>query len=134
MAQRIPYRRAVGAVLLALTVSLASVGLASAHASLVSANIKPGQVFAHDAYPRTLIAVFADNVTPQGSWLHVFEADPAGDHGLVDRNDVRFPVRNPREITVGLPSNLKGTYTVMWFTQSADDGHEAGSAFTFTVK
>jgi hypothetical protein len=33
-----------------------------------------------------------------------------------------------------LPPNLKGTYTVLWFTQSADDGHEAGNAFTFTVK
>jgi methionine-rich copper-binding protein CopC len=133
MAHRFPYRRPLGAVLAALALSLTSVGLASAHASLVSANIKPGQVFAHNAYPHTLTAVFAENVNPQGSWVHVFEGDPAGDHGLVDRNNVRFPVQNPKEITVGLPSNLKGTYTVLWFTQSADDGHEAGNSFAFTV-
>ncbi len=109
-------------------------GVASAHASLVKANIKPGQVFTSSTYPRLLTAYFAENVNPKTSWVHVFEGDPAGDHGLVDLNNEAYPFKNPKEITVGLPKGLKGLYTVMWFTQSADDGHMAGNAFTFTIK
>ena len=78
------YRRALAAGLLAGTLVLSVAGVASAHASLVRANIYPGQVFAHNAYPRTLTAFFTENVNPKGSWVHVFEGDPKGDHGLVD--------------------------------------------------
>ena len=128
------YRRALAAGLLAGTLTLSVASVASAHASLVRANIKPGQVFAHNAYPRTLSAFFAENVNPRGSWVHVFEGDASGDHGMVDLGNVRFPFKNPKEITVELPMGLKGLYTVIWFTTSADDGHKAGSAFNFTVK
>ena len=128
------YRRALAAGLLAGTLTLSVAGVASAHASLVHANIKPGQVFAHNAYPRTLTAFFAENVNPRGSWVHVFEGDPKGDHGLVDLDNIQFPFKNPKEITVGLPRGLKGLYKVIWFTTSADDGHKAGSTFNFTVK
>ena len=128
------YRGALAAGLLVGTLTLSLAGVASAHASLVRANIKPGQVFAHNAYPRTLTAFFAENVNPKGSWVHVFEGDPKGDHGMVEPNNVQFPFKNPKEITVGLPTGLKGLYTVIWFTTSADDGHKAASAFNFTVK
>jgi methionine-rich copper-binding protein CopC len=128
------YRRALAAGLVAGTLTLSVAGVASAHASLVRANIKPGQVFAHNAYPRTLTAFFAENVNPRGSWVHVFEGDPKGDHAMVEPSKVQFPFKNPKEITVGLPRGLKGLYTVIWFTTSADDGHKAGSAFNFTVK
>ena len=128
------YRRALVAGLLAATLMLSLTGVASAHASLVRANIKPGQIFAHNAYPRTLTAFFAENVVPKTSWVHVFEGDPKGDHGMVDLGNETYPFKNPKEITVGLPKGLKGLYTLMWFTKSADDGHIAGNAFTFTVK
>ena len=127
-------RRALAAGLLAGALTLSVAGVASAHASLVRANIKPGQVFAHNAYPRTLTAFFTENVNPKGSWVHVFEGAPKGDHGMADLGNVQFPFKNPKEITVGLPKGLKGLYTVIWFTASADDGHKAGSAFNFTVK
>ena len=127
-------RRAGAVVLLAGALALSTTGVASAHASLVRANIAPGQVFKHGDYPRTLTAIFAENVNPKGSFVHVFEGDPAGDHGLVDRDNVTFPFKNQKEITVGLPTGLKGVYTVVWYTVSADDGHQAGSSFTFTVK
>src|SRR5438034_8085461 len=104
------YRRALVAGLLAGALVLPFTSVASAHASLVRANIKPGQVFAHNAYPRTLTAFFAENVNPKGSWVHVVEGDPKRDHGLVDRDNVRFPFKNQKEITVGLPKGLKGTY------------------------
>jgi methionine-rich copper-binding protein CopC len=126
--------RLVGAGLLASALALSATGLASAHASLVRANIRPGQVFAPSTYPRTLAAFFAENVNPKGSWVHVFEGDPRGDHGLADTDNVAFPFQNPKEITVGLPRGLKGLYTVVWFTISADDGHKASSAYSFTVK
>ena len=128
------YRRALSAGLLAGTLTLSVAGVASAHASLVRANIKPGQVFSHNGYPRTVTAFFAENVNPKGSWVHVFEGDPKGDHGMVESGNVQFPFKNPKEITLGLPRGLKGLYTVIWFTTSADDGHKAASAFNFTVK
>ena len=127
-------RRLIAAGLLAALAALPFAGIASAHASLVRANIKPGQVFAHNGYPRTITAYFAENINPKGSWVHVFEGDPSGDHGMVDRGNEQYPFKNPKEITVGLPKGLKGRYTLMWFTKSADDGHEAGNAFTFTIK
>ena len=128
------FRRLAVACTLSGVLALSFAGVASAHASLVRANIKPGQVFPHNAYPRVLTGFFAENVNPKSSWIHVFEGDPSGDHGLVDLGNEQYPFKNPKEITVGLPKNLKGLYTVIWFTTSADDGHEAGNAFTFTVK
>lgn len=113
----------------ALTLSLT--GVVSAHASLVKANIKPGQVFAHNKYPRTITAYFAENVKPSVSWVHVFEGDPRGDHGMVDTGKDSYPLKNPKEIVATLP---KGPYTLMWYTTSVDDGHAAGNAFTFTIK
>ena len=123
-----------GAVLIAGALALPFAGVALAHASLVKANIKAGQVFAHNAYPRTVTAFFAENINPKSSWVHIFEGDPSGDHGLVDLGKESYPFKNPKEITVGLPKGLKGLYTLMWYTTSADDGHEAGNAFTFTIK
>ena len=134
MAHVLSVRRAVAAgILVALSV-LPFAGIASAHASLVRANIAPGQVFTQKTYPHLVTAFFAENINPKGSWVHVFEGDPKGDHGMVDLGNEAYPFKNPKEITVGLPKGLKGLYTLMWFTKSVDDGHMAGNAFTFTVK
>jgi len=126
--------RLLAAGLTAGALALSGVGVASAHASLTHANIKPGQVFAHNAYPTTVAAFFAENANPKTSFVHVFEGDPGGDHGMVDTGKNIFPFSNSREITDTLPKGLKGLYTLMWYTQSADDGHVAGNSFTFTVK
>lgn len=134
MIVRNSFVRAVGALVVAGGCFMAVASVALAHASLVRANIKPGQVFAHNAYPRVVQAFFAENVSPKGSFVHVFEGNPSGDHGLADLDNVAFPFKNTKEITVGLPRGLKGLYTVIWFTVSADDGHKAGNAYTFTVK
>jgi methionine-rich copper-binding protein CopC len=134
MLSRMAARPARLIVVLAAASLLVRPVIASAHASLVRATIRPGQVFARTAYPRVLTAVFAENVDPKGSFIHVFEADPRGDHALADRDNVAFPFKNPKEMTVGLPTGLRGTYTVLWYTVSADDGHKAGSTFTFTIR
>lgn len=128
-------RSLVASVPIALGLLMGPLALpASAHASLVKANIAPGQVFSIKNYPRLVTAFFAENVNPKGSFIHVFEGDPSGDHGAADMENVAFPFKNPKEITVGLPKGLKGLYTLMWFTVSADDGHMAGNSFTFTIK
>ncbi len=134
MITRLAPVRVAGAAGAAGVLILSATGVASAHASLVRANIRPGEVFAANAYPRTLTGFFAENVTPSSSFLHVFEADPTGDHALVDTGKNSFPFKNPKEIEATLPKGLKGVYTVMWYTVSADDGHTAGFTFTFTVK
>jgi len=128
-----PTRVALAAVA-AVALILSATGIASAHASLDHANIKPGEVFQANAYPRTLTGFFAENVKPSSSFLHVFEADPKGDHAMVDTGKNSFPFKNPKEIVATLPKGLKGVYTVMWYTVSADDGHTAGFTFNFTVK
>lgn len=135
MAHVLSARRAVAAgILVALSV-LPFAGVALAHASLVRANISPGQVFTQKTYPRLVTAFFAENVNPKGSWVHVFEGDPKSDHGMVDLGNEAYPFKNPKEITVGLPNKgLKGLYTLMWFTKSADDGHMAGNSYTFTIR
>jgi methionine-rich copper-binding protein CopC len=135
MAHRLTWRRAVAAGILVALSGLPFAGIASAHASLVRANIAPGQVFTQKTYPRLVTAFFAENIDPKGSFIHVFEGDPKGDHGAVDLENLNFPFKNPKEITVGLPSKgLKGLYTLMWFTKSADDGHIAGNSYTFTIR
>jgi methionine-rich copper-binding protein CopC len=134
MSLRFSSMRVLGPSLLVLILVLSAAGRASAHASLVRANIKASQVLAANAYPRVLTAFFAENVVPKVSWVHVFEGDPAGDHGMVDLGNETYPFKNSKEITVGLPRGLKGLYTVIWFTKSADDGHVAGFSFSFTVK
>jgi methionine-rich copper-binding protein CopC len=133
MAHTLPVRRLVAAGILAAAMVLPFAGSVSAHASLVRANIAPGQVFTQKTYPRLVAAFFAENVNPKGSWVHVFEGDPKGDHGMVDLGNEAYPFKNPKEITVGLPKGLKGLYTLIWFTKSADDGHIAGNSFTFTI-
>ena len=102
------YRRALAAGLVAGTLTLSMAGVASAHASLVRANIKPGQVFAHNGYPRTLTAFFAENVNPKGSWVHVFEGDPKGDHAMVEPSNVQFPSRIRRRLPWGCPGGSRG--------------------------
>jgi copper transport protein len=129
-----PWRR-TGAGVAAAFLALSGIGQAAAHASLTRATIRPGEVFTlHHPSPRTLTAVFAENVSPRRSFVHVFAGDPRGDHGAVDLGNVRFPFKDPKEITVGLPARLpKGPYIVMWYAVSVDDGHAAGATFTFTI-
>lgn len=121
-----------GGVFLALTLAIsAAMGPASAHASLVSASIKPGAVLTKA--PLTLAALFAEAVTPKGSFLRVFEA--AGDGAEVDLENSAVSFKNAKQITVSLPKKMpKGRYLVMWYTISADDGHRAGGSFAFTLK
>ena len=120
------------ACVVALTVPFA--GKALAHDSLVKANIPAGHIYAHNTYPRVLAGNFAENVKPSQSWIHVFDGDITSDHGLADIGANGYPLRNPKQMTTSLPRGLRGKYSVIWFTTSADDNHQAGNAFTFTAR
>jgi len=129
-------RRGAG-LLASCALLFAAAGVAEAHSALVRANISSGAVFTQrgrTAYPHILTAFFSENLRPSASWVHVFEGDTAGDHGRVDIGAVGFPLAHPKEMTVALPAGLRGTYTLMWYTTSEDDGHTAGNAYAFTVK
>jgi methionine-rich copper-binding protein CopC len=104
--------------------------LAQAHATLVKCNVKAGAVLT--AAPKTVTCTFAEGVNPKGSFVGVFEA--TGDKGEVDRQNSAVSFSNAHQMTIGLPKLGKGSYNLIWFTISADDGHRAGGNFTFNVK
>jgi methionine-rich copper-binding protein CopC len=123
-------------ILLACSITLAlayaTAGSALAHASLAHANIKNGAVFHVKTAPKTLQAFFAENLDPKQSWVNVFEG--VADHGLVNektKSVVNF--KNPKEMTLRLPTLQPDKYYFIWYTHSEDDGHYAAGIVYFTV-
>jgi methionine-rich copper-binding protein CopC len=101
-----------------------------AHATLVKCSITVGATYR--SAPRTVTCTFAEGVNPKGSFIGVFQA--TGDKGEVDKQDSSVPFTNAKQLAVGLPSLARGSYNLIWFTISANDGHRAGGYFTFAVK
>jgi methionine-rich copper-binding protein CopC len=117
---------------LALLLAFASTGGALAHASLTRANIKNGAVLHVKSVPRTLQTFFAETLDPKQSWVNVFEG--VGDHGLVNektKSIVNF--KNPKEMTLRLPTLRPDRYYFVWYTHSEDDGHYAAGVVYFRV-
>ena len=115
---------------LTLGVCVAAPHAAQAHASLVKCNIAKGAALA--AAPKILICTFAEGVNPKGSYLKVVEA--SGDGAEDDLGNGAVSFSNAHQMTVGVPKLGRGSYYVMWFTVSADDGHKAGGVMPFTIK
>jgi methionine-rich copper-binding protein CopC len=103
---------------------------AQAHATLVKCTIAPGAKLA--ATPKTISCTFAEGVNPKGSFIGVFQA--TGDKGEMDRQNSAVSFSNAKQLTLSLPKLAKGSYNLIWFTISADDGHRAAGNFTFTIK
>jgi methionine-rich copper-binding protein CopC len=117
---------------LALLLAFASTDGALAHASLTRANIKNGAVYHVKTAPKTLQAFFAENLDPKQSWVNVFEG--VADHGLVNektKSVVNF--KNPKEMTLKLPTLQPDKYYFVWYTHSEDDGHFAAGVVYFSV-
>lgn len=113
-----------------LTAMAALPHAAQGHASLVKcAGIPAGARLR--ASPRAIACTFAEGVNPKGSFLKVVEA--TGDGAEDDRGDSAVSFSNAKQMTVSLPKLGKGTYYLMWFTISADDGHKAGGVLPFSV-
>jgi methionine-rich copper-binding protein CopC len=120
----------VGAVLILVAMNT---GIVSAHASLVSATIKSGQVFHVGQTPKLVKALFAEPLDPAKSWIAVFENQ--ADHGLVtDKQHSVVNFKNPKEMDLALPKIDKGKYYLMWYTHSAADGHFAAGVRYFQVR
>ncbi|HVC79628.1 MAG TPA: copper resistance protein CopC [Chloroflexota bacterium] len=124
---RIRYVHATAAVAAALGSALALPGVAGAHATLVHCNVARGSRLT--AAPKTLSCIFAEGVQPKGSFVDVL----ASDGGVLNPKDSQVSFSNSKEMDLLLPKLRKGTYGILWFTISADDGHKAGGYFTFTI-
>jgi len=118
------------AVLSILAGAAALPQVASAHASLVRcAGIAPGAKLITS--PKTITCTFAEGVNPKGSFIRVVEA--GGDGAQDDRGDSAVPFSNAKQMMVSVPKLTKGSYYLMWFTVSADDGHRAGGVLPFSI-
>lgn len=123
--------RLIMAVGLVLGITTAVPRVAEAHAFLKKCNgLSKGAALT--AVPKTLTCTFAEGVNPKGSFIRIVEA--TGDGAEVDRGNSTVSFSNAHQMTVGVPKLAKGTYYLMWFTVSADDGHKAGGVLPFTIK
>ena len=124
--------RAISALAAGLTLTVAGVTSASAHASLQKCSIKNGEVFHVGHTPRQVTAFFTEDLDPKQSWVKVFEG--IADHGLVEKESFVVNYKNPKEIILNLPPLGKEPYYLIWYTHSADDGHFASGIVYFQVR
>ncbi|HVA92754.1 MAG TPA: copper resistance protein CopC [Chloroflexota bacterium] len=125
---RIRYAHAATGLVAALGSVLALPGVAGAHATLVHCNVARDSRLT--AAPKTLSCIFAEGVQPKGSFVDIVAGD---DGGVLNPKDSQVSFSNPKEMDLPLPKLNKGTYGILWFTISADDGHKAGGYFTFII-
>ena len=115
----------VACIALGLLLCLASV--AAAHANYVRSVPEAGS--ASPTSPRTVQVWFSEPVDPTASTLSVHDA--AGKE--VSNADAHVAPDDARSLGISLPPLTRGTYTVLWQTLSAVDGHTAKGAFPFIV-
>jgi methionine-rich copper-binding protein CopC len=125
-------RRAIGILVTCVLLGKSAMmpGAALAHASLVRCNFVPGAMLR--LLPRTVRCTFAEGVNPRGSFVGLFQA--TGDHGEMDKGDSSVSFTNAKQIELPAPSMPKGSYNLIWFTISADDGHRAGGLVPFSIR
>ncbi len=126
---RIHFTRWLAALALVLGVSALAPRVALAHASLQKCNIAPGAKL--KVMPKAVQCFFAEGVNPKGSFIGIFET--TGDHGQDDNENSQVSFSNAHEMTMTVPKLAKGSYALIWYTISADDGHHAGGWFTFSL-
>ncbi len=111
------------AVLLGFTLT----GSALAHANLVRSVPARGAVLANA--PHTVILEFTENLDPQFSQVQLIAANGqvvAPGPGTIDPNA-------PRVMRLVLPALPDGTYSAVWQTHSAADGHFTSGSVGFSV-
>jgi len=128
---RIRILRLIAVFALVLGASSVLPQVAQAHAFLIKcAGLTRNAKVA--AVPKTLTCTFAEGVNPKGSFIRIVEA--TGDGAEDDRGNSAVSFSNAHQMTVSVPKLAKGSYYLMWFTVSADDGHMAGGVLPFTIK
>src|SRR5438094_851413 len=120
-------RWALIAVLL-LTVAIFSRALpALAHAQLVRSD--PPENASLPVSPKQVQAWFSEEVEPAFSELTVLDKGGA----RKDNHDSAAVPNDHKSMTVSVPDLSQGTYTVVWKTLSAVDGHAVKGAFYFAI-
>lgn len=115
----------VAYIALGLLICLANV--ATAHANYVRSAPEAGS--ASPISPRAVQVWFSEPVDPAASTLSVHNATGKE----VSNADAHVAPDDARSLSISLPPLTQGTYTVLWQTLSAVDGHIAKGAFPFTV-
>ncbi|MFL5759598.1 MAG: copper resistance CopC/CopD family protein [Thermomicrobiales bacterium] len=124
--RRLTLRFAIPLALCAVFYSILTPTSVSAHAEYDHSNPAANAIVA--TAPSEVDIWFTERLEPAGSSAQLFNKDgqptPASSHMGGD----------PKELILTLPSGLaNGTYSVVWSTLSADDGHPAQGYFTFTI-
>jgi copper transport protein len=104
----------------------AGVGVASAHAELLSSTPQPGAVV--DTAPKNVTLTFNENVEISLGAIRLFDGTGAS----VDISAARHPDGHGDAVEVDLPDLKNGSYVVDWRVVSADS-HPVHAAFTFQV-
>ncbi|HRC75963.1 MAG TPA: copper resistance protein CopC [Kouleothrix sp.] len=123
-------RRIAGALLIALALSLALFGVASAHAKLVSSDPAAGANLT--AAPAKVTLKFSEEISDKATDSFFTVTDEKGAEvgkGTLDNTDVDHAT-----LSGALNSGLgNGVYTVTWQTITPDDQGKSQGSFTFGV-
>lgn len=124
---------------LALGLSMALAGVASAHAAYDHSTPAAGAVVA--TAPTQVTVVFKENIDPKGSSLAVYHMTDAKNTTNFDQeskqvspdNGTQYPLSDPKSMTIPMQGDGDGIYAVVWKTVSADDGDPDAGVFFFGV-
>lgn len=116
---------AILALLASLGTALATWGVASAHAELLSTSPTSGAVLT--AAPTQIVLTFSEHIDPVPDSIRLV----AGDGTAVSIGTMSQAQGNTT-ISASVPALAKGTYVVAWRAVSADS-HPVAGAFTFSV-
>jgi Putative copper export protein len=121
-----------------LTLFLLLPARASAHAILLKSDPTQNSVLATP--PTTVRMWFSESLNPTYTTAYVVNAAQAAAqvknnaNTHVDNGDAHIAANDPKEMDLTLKSNLpSAVYSVVYRTQSADDGHILNGSFVFTV-
>jgi copper resistance protein C len=113
---------------LVAVLSLASAGLAFAHADLASADPAAGATV--KTAPTAISITFTEEVEPKFSTIEVLDAK--GMH--FDDGKTQTVPDNAKQLSVSVKPLAPGTYRVIWHATAADDSHKTKGNYTFTVQ
>ncbi len=125
---RRPRRIALLGPLMAVALWLATGGTASAHAHLVQANPTPDSVVSRT--PSVASFIFDEPLNPTLTRVRI--TDSAG-HPTTTATGSLAPGHGGEEWLLPLPPLRPDTYSVVWTSESASDGHVMSSFYTFRV-
>jgi copper transport protein len=133
MKSTIASRRQAVAALIGLIAIVAMIALraapVSAHAQFDHSDPPANSVLS--VTPGRIQAYFTESLEHSYSRLVLYDQNG----NLVTGTQTLFDATNPRAMVLVLPSTTlpNGTYSVVWRTLSADDGHQAQGYFAFTL-